>query len=76
MVADMSSNTKKLNMEYLEAVRALTFEQFLEKKGISPTDDRVPLLREVWNQGVDSACLYFGNHEGTDFGAHKALTVK
>lgn len=51
------------------------FDEFLKGKGISPDDERVPLLKEVWNQGVESACMYFGNQEGTDYGADKAVKV-
>lgn len=51
------------------------FDEFLKSKGISPDDERVPLLKETWNQGVESACLYFGNQEGVDHGAMEAVKI-
>ena len=53
----------------------MRFDDFLKSKGISPDDERVPLLKEVWNQGVESACEWVGISESTDFGAEKALKI-
>lgn len=43
-----------------------SFEEFLESRGIPLDDDRIPLLREFWNQGVESTieyCARGGAHE-------------
>lgn len=53
----------------------MTFEEFLQAENISPTDEKVPLLKKVWNQGVKSSCDYFGEMEGTDHGVKEELTV-
>lgn len=49
------------------------FDEFLASKQIAPDDERVLLLKEFWNQGVVSACNYFGYQEGTAHGAEEAV---
>ena len=51
------------------------FDEFLKSKGVSSDDERIPLLKETWNQGIESACLYFGNQEGVDYRTMKTVKV-
>ncbi len=53
-----------------------TFGDFLGERHIGDEAEIVRLLKEAWNAGVESACLYFGAMEGVDHGAQEALTEK
>ncbi|KKQ91116.1 MAG: hypothetical protein UT16_C0024G0009 [Candidatus Azambacteria bacterium GW2011_GWA2_39_10] len=58
---------------FMREINIPDFDEFLYVRGILPDNPMVPLLKEAWNQGVESACLYFGNQEGTDYGAMDAV---
>ena len=45
------------------------FEKWLVEKGISENDERIPLLKEAWNQSLSLACDWFGENEGIDYDA-------
>lgn len=58
---------------FMREISIPDFDEFLRSKNITPEDPMIPLLKECWNQGVESACEYFGNQEGTDHGARDAV---
>jgi len=60
---------------FMREINIPDFDEFLKSKGIQTDDPRIQLLKETWNQGVESACLYFGNQEGVDHGAMEAVKV-
>lgn len=49
------------------------FDEFLKSKGISLDDVRVPLLKEFWNQGAESAINYVAAVDDCEFGARKVM---
>jgi hypothetical protein len=55
---------------------SFTFEKFLTEKGISPEDERVPIIKEAWNKALEAASLYFSGLEGTDYNVEDALGVE
>ncbi|MFA6437291.1 MAG: hypothetical protein WC242_03945 [Candidatus Paceibacterota bacterium] len=60
---------------FMEEIDIPSFQDFLTEQGISPEDEKIPLLRKIWNVAITAACDYFGNQEGTDYGASEALLV-
>lgn len=60
-------------IELLQHLGKPDFEEFLESKGIAPNDPIVPLVRETWDQAIDTAAAYFDYHEGTDYRVGKYL---
>ncbi|MDO8492484.1 MAG: hypothetical protein Q7S34_02490 [bacterium] len=69
----MAANPQDVMIRELDIV---TFKKFLAQRNIGDEAAVVPLLKEAWNQAVESVSTYFGSQEGTDFGAYDALTVK
>mgnify|MGYP001572005989 CR=1 FL=1 len=61
--------------QFMKTIDIQSFADFLKEKGISPENEKAQLVRETWNAAVKAACDYFGNQEGTDHGAEKALTI-
>ena len=69
--------TEKFNEFQQEAIKkATTFETLLSEMKLSPDDEKVTLMKEVWNKALASASEYFSEMEGTDYDLEKALGVE
>ena len=53
----------------------VTFEKFLANRSIPKQDGIVPLLRELWNQAIETASEHFIKTEGTDYDLQEDFAV-
>ena len=54
----------------------VTFEQFLAQRNIGDEAAVVPLLKEAWNQAVESSSNHISREAVTNHGVRNALMVE
>jgi hypothetical protein len=64
------------NLEREIAEKERFFEKFLAEKNIAPNDERLPLIKEVWDKALEVANDYVGLVENVDLCLKENLGVK
>lgn len=52
------------------------FKSFLDGRGISENDEKIPMLKDAWNYALGLASQHFNELEGTSFEVVEIFEVK